>query len=94
MSTVLSWWQFLWTGFVITIKLSLVCSVTTVLLAALIAVARIHPSRVVRGLGEVYADVLRSIPLLALLLFAYYGLGRAAETAGIRRSGWPSPRSR
>jgi His/Glu/Gln/Arg/opine family amino acid ABC transporter permease subunit len=81
--TVVGWWQILWTGFIVTIKLSLICSVTTVLLAALIAIARIHPSRVVRGLGEVYADVLRSIPLLALLLFAYYGLGREAASYGI-----------
>lgn len=81
--TVFGWWGYLWTGFVITIKLSGVCSLTTIVLAALIAIARIHPRRVVRAFGEAYADVLRSIPLLALLLFAYYGLGHVAESYGI-----------
>jgi His/Glu/Gln/Arg/opine family amino acid ABC transporter permease subunit len=81
--TMVGWAQTLWTGFVVTIELSAICSVTTIVLASLIAVARIHPRRVVRGLADAYADVARSIPLLALLLFAYYGLGHVAQSYGI-----------
>jgi len=81
--TMVGWAQTLWTGFVVTIELSAICSATTVLLASLIAVARIHPRPLVRGLADAYADVARSIPLLALLLFVYYGLGRVAQSYGI-----------
>lgn len=83
MSNIMSWISYLWTGFIVTIQLSAVCSAATIIVAGLVAIARTHPWRIVRILGNVYVEVFRSIPLLALLLFAYYGLGHIALVHGI-----------
>lgn len=83
MTTILSWASYLWTGFVVTIELSAVCSVLTIIVAALVAVARTHPWRSIRIVSNAYVEIFRSIPLLALLLFAYYGLGHIALSYGI-----------
>lgn len=42
-----------------------------------LAVASLAPLRAVRTASRWYCDLFRSIPLLALLLFAYFGLGSA-----------------
>jgi His/Glu/Gln/Arg/opine family amino acid ABC transporter permease subunit len=83
MNNFTSWFSYLWPGFIVTIELSAACSVTSILVGGFVAVMRIHPARITRVLGNVYVEVFRSIPLLALLLFIYYGLGHMALAHGI-----------
>lgn len=81
--TLLDWVAFLSAGLVITLKLAALTAVFSILLAAVLALARISPSRALRGLARIETDVLRSIPLLALLLFMYFALGPYVRTFGI-----------
>lgn len=81
--TVLEWVDFLSDGVIVTIQLSLVTAILSVVGAGALALARISPSRLARGYARAHTDVLRSIPLLALLLFMYFGLGPHVTRFGI-----------
>jgi His/Glu/Gln/Arg/opine family amino acid ABC transporter permease subunit len=83
MSELVSWIAILAGGLIVTIELVVCTSVLTILLSAVLAICGISPWRPVRGLASLYTDVLRSIPLLALLIFFYYGLGRLAVAFGV-----------
>lgn len=75
-----SWFHALLPGLWITLEVSGATMAITVVASILLAIASISPSAVARRAATVYVDVFRSIPLLALLIFTYYGLGRAAVT--------------
>jgi len=70
-----------WVGFLVsrglvgTIQLAAIASITTVLLAGALAIGRISPVRALRIIARVDVDLFRSIPLLALLIFFFFGLG-------------------
>lgn len=83
MSTLGEWLSVLWTGFLITIQLSALTLVFSVALAGLIAVMSVSPWRPVRALMAMYVDVFRSIPILALAISVYYGLGSTLNALGI-----------
>jgi len=83
MSEIVSWLAILSAGLVVTIELSLITTAFTVVLSAALALCRVSPWRPVRVFATLYADLFRSIPLLALLIFFYYGLGRVAVKFGI-----------
>jgi polar amino acid transport system permease protein len=42
----------------------------------MLGVARIGPSRILRGAAGLYVNTLRGIPLLVLIFFVYFGLGK------------------
>jgi His/Glu/Gln/Arg/opine family amino acid ABC transporter permease subunit len=77
------WLQFLSRGLLGTFGLAGSASVLTVAFGALIAIARIAPFRIVRILARIEVDLFRSIPLLALLIFFFFGLGPIASQFGI-----------
>ncbi len=78
------WIVFLVTrGLVGTIQLAVIVSILSVLLAAVLALARISPVRGLRLIARVDVDVFRSIPLLALLIFFYFGIGPLVAKAGV-----------
>lgn len=70
------WLPVFFTGFVVTLELVGATLLFTIPMAGIISVSRICPSTVLRVVALGYVDLFRSIPLLALLTFVYYGLGR------------------
>jgi His/Glu/Gln/Arg/opine family amino acid ABC transporter permease subunit len=70
------WAWVLWHALGVTVKLSLVTFGASLVLSALFAAASISPWRALRVPTRFLVDLLRSIPILALLIFVYYGLGK------------------
>lgn len=67
----------------VTVKLTLFAGALSIVVSAAAGLARLSRWRVVRGISLVYIDVFKSVPLLALLLLVYYGLGTYIEQLGI-----------
>lgn len=61
-------------GFVVTLELSVLVVVTGTLLGLLLACARSYRVRPLSFVIVVFADILRSLPPLVLILIAYFGL--------------------
>ena len=78
-----TWLAILAAGFVVTIELSAVTLVLSICVAAVIALMSSSPWRLLRGTASVYVDVFRSIPILALAISVYYGLGATLHALGI-----------
>ena len=70
------WLDVLWVGLRVTLRLSLWTILFSLIVAALFAAASISPWRPLRITVRIIVDVLRCIPILALLIFVYYGLGK------------------
>jgi polar amino acid transport system permease protein len=83
MSELISWLAILAGGLIVTVKLSAFTTVFTIAWSALLAVSAISPWRPLRVLAGLYVDLFRSIPLLALLIFVFFGLGRLLAGSGI-----------
>jgi His/Glu/Gln/Arg/opine family amino acid ABC transporter permease subunit len=83
MSELVAWFAILAGGLVVTLELIICTALFTIVLSAALAICSISPWRFVRVLVSLYADLMRSIPLLALLIFLYYGLGRIAVGLGV-----------
>jgi polar amino acid transport system permease protein len=83
MNDVVSWSSTLAAGLVVTLQLASITGALAILLSTLLAVMSISPLRVIRVVSGVYTDIFRSIPILALLLFLYYGLGPVVGQMGI-----------
>jgi polar amino acid transport system permease protein len=83
MSVLVSWLAILAGGLIVTIKLSAFTVLFAVVCSALLAICAISPWRPLRALAAVYCDLFRSIPLLALLIFVFFGLGRILSGLGI-----------
>jgi polar amino acid transport system permease protein len=60
-------------GFFLSIKLLLLTLVLALPLAMVIAVLRMSPWSVVRAIGTAYVEGIRNVPLLAHMLFWYFG---------------------
>jgi glutamine transport system permease protein len=65
---------FLLGGMVLTVQLSLVSIICSIALGLIIAIAGLSKSRVLRQLNLVYVEILRSVPMLIMILWVYYGL--------------------
>ncbi|TNC49173.1 amino acid ABC transporter permease [Rubellimicrobium rubrum] len=63
----------LW-GLWVTIQIGVVSIVAGLVLGLFLALARLYAHPFVRGMARVYIDVLRSIPILVLLIVIYYAL--------------------
>nr|WP_240458221.1 amino acid ABC transporter permease [Vibrio neptunius] len=66
--------KFLSAGFYDTIMISLLSMALAMLIGLLVALPSLSNSRWINGLNRVYVEVIRSIPVLVLLLWVYYGL--------------------
>lgn len=80
---VITWLDVLSSGLVVTVEITVATMVLVVPLATLLAISAVSPWGPVRWASRIYTDVFRSIPLLALLLFAYYIVGPIGVTLGI-----------
>jgi polar amino acid transport system permease protein len=65
--------QWLLRGFLLSIELTLVTLVLAFPLATVVALLRLSPWKPLRGLGFAYVEGIRNIPLLAHLMFWYFG---------------------
>ncbi|CAB3798457.1 putative glutamine ABC transporter permease protein GlnM [Paraburkholderia ultramafica] len=65
--------QWLVSGFVMSIKLSVLAFVLSLPLAIAVALLRLAPFALIRGLGQSYVESIRNVPLLAHMLFWYFG---------------------
>ncbi|ALX04606.1 MULTISPECIES: amino acid ABC transporter permease [Aeromicrobium] len=61
-------------GFGETLKLLVVSGLIALVVGTLVAVARVSPVPVLRGVGIGYVTIFRNTPLLVLILLTYYGL--------------------
>ena len=61
------------TGLLVSLKLAAVVFVSALPLAIAIALLRLAPVRALRALGMAYVEGIRNVPLLAHLLFWYFG---------------------
>lgn len=61
-------------GFRETLKLLASSSILALVVGTIVAVARVAPVPIVRGLGSFYIAIFRNTPLLVLILLTYYGL--------------------
>jgi glutamate transport system permease protein len=68
------WPQFVIAGLVNTIKAGLIAMVFATAIGFILALARIAKNPVSRVLARAYIDVFRSIPLLLLILFGFFGI--------------------
>jgi glutamate transport system permease protein len=68
------WTQFVIAGLGNTIKAALIAMVFATAIGFFFALARIARNPVSRALARVYIDVFRSIPLLLLILFGFFGI--------------------
>ncbi|PMF98769.1 amino acid ABC transporter permease [Vibrio breoganii] len=66
--------RFLTDGFSATISISLISMFFAMLIGFLVAMPALSKNPYVRGINRVYVESIRSIPVLVLLLWVYYGL--------------------
>lgn len=74
---------FLWPGLWVTIELSAISFVVTVVLAAGLSAAAVSRHAPVRWASRAWIELLRGIPILALMIFFYFGLGPVVAKIGI-----------
>jgi len=67
-------WDLILDGFLNTIQLLLVSGAIALIVGTLVAVARVSPVPILRGVGTTYVTLFRNTPLLVLILLTYYGL--------------------
>ncbi len=79
----IEWLKLLLTGLKGTVELSLLSFVFTILLAVVLSVLAVSEIAVVRWLARGWIEVCRSIPILALMIFLYFGLGPIVADYGI-----------
>ena len=67
-------WQQIGHGLLITLELALVSFVLALIVGIIFGLFSVAPSPVLRGISRVYVDLNRSIPLLVLTIFIFYGI--------------------
>ena len=70
--------KFLIDGLYYTIALSLTAICISIIVGLLIALPGLSTQRVPRSINRLYVELIRSIPLLVLILWVYYGLPQVA----------------
>lgn len=83
LSQITPWFGYLGSGLIVTVELAALAGVLTICLSTVIAVASISPLRGAAMVTSIYTDLFRSIPLLALLIYIYFGLGPMASRVGV-----------
>lgn len=77
------WPQFVIAGLGNTIKAALVAMVFATVIGFILALARIAQNPVSRAAARAYIDVFRSIPLLLLILFGFFGIQQFIDISQI-----------
>jgi glutamate transport system permease protein len=71
-----------WSGFLRSLQIAVVAALGSVVLGTAVAVCRVSPIPVLRGLGGAYVTVLRNTPLAVVLFFFAFGI----PTLGLNQS--------
>ena len=66
--------RFLISGLYYTVLLSLTAIVISIVIGLLVALPGISKNRYLRGFNRVYVELVRSVPILVMILWVYYGL--------------------
>ncbi|MDA5093161.1 amino acid ABC transporter permease [Aliiroseovarius sp. KMU-50] len=75
--------QFLMRGFTSTIQVSMLAAVASIMIGLFVALPSLSPSRWVRLPNRIYVEFVRSIPLLPMLFWVFYGLPVVLKSVGI-----------
>lgn len=70
-------WHEIWAAYVLTIELSVLGFVGALIWGTVLAVFRISPIAPLRGFGLAYVEIVRSIPLLVILVLIVFALPEA-----------------
>ena len=82
MGQAIDWARIMLVGLVVTIELATVSAVLTVVMSVILASAGISPWWLTKAFARGFVELFRSIPLLALMIFIYYGIGPFASRFG------------
>jgi len=74
--------QWIISGFLTTLYVTLAASLLATLLTLLLLVLRLAPGRVGRGVAAVYVSIFRNTPLLVQLLFWYFAAYHSSAPHG------------
>jgi polar amino acid transport system permease protein len=77
------WLELMFVGLEATFQLTLITSVTTLMVGAVLALLAVASSRLVRFMARAWIEIFRSIPLLAMMILLYFGLGPMVATVGV-----------
>jgi len=66
--------KFMLSGLVYTVQLSATAIAISIVVGLLVALPGLSPNKWLRGLSRSYVEVVRSVPILVLILWVYYGL--------------------
>ncbi len=61
-------------GLWITLQIGFTAIIAGLVVGLTLALVRLYANRILRGLAKIYIDIMRSIPLLVLLIIVYYAL--------------------
>ena len=75
--------KFLLGGFYSTILLSLIAAILSILIGLLVALPAMSDNRVLKLINRIYVEFVRSIPLLPMLFWVFYGLPVILQSMGI-----------
>ncbi|MQW22154.1 MULTISPECIES: amino acid ABC transporter substrate-binding protein/permease [unclassified Lactococcus] len=67
-------WSQILNGLKVTIELALISFVLALIVGIIFGLFSVSPSKTLRGISRVYVDVNRSLPLLVLTIFLFYGI--------------------
>lgn len=77
-------YNFLFKGFVFSVTLTIIATIGGILLGTVIALMRLSSITALRWIATIYVDLLRSVPLMMVLLWFFLGMRTfGAETSAI-----------
>ncbi|WP_101784716.1 amino acid ABC transporter permease [Nonomuraea indica] len=74
MSVLLDHLPELWQGLVVTLQLTAASFLGAAVLGVVVTALRVSPVRVLRAIGTAYVETFQNLPLLVLLVLAFFGL--------------------
>ncbi|MGW7482867.1 amino acid ABC transporter permease [Nonomuraea muscovyensis] len=74
MSVLLDHLPELWQGLVVTLQLTVASFLGAAVLGVIVTALRVSPVRVLRAIGTAYVETFQNLPLLVLLVLAFFGL--------------------
>ncbi|MFC4113768.1 amino acid ABC transporter permease [Nonomuraea zeae] len=73
----------LWQGLIVTLQLTAASFAGAAVLGVLVTALRVSPVRVLRAIGTAYVETFQNLPLLVLLVLAFFGLPEIGVQAGL-----------
>ncbi|MGG1633291.1 amino acid ABC transporter permease [Paenibacillus sp. NRS-1760] len=73
-SILLEYREQFWAGFLTTLQVSLLALLLSLVIGTIVAVMKISPVKLVKGLATMYIEFIQNTPLLIQIFFFYFGL--------------------